>query len=62
MERKVLFSWHEFFEAWKMAYRKGYEDGYMDKSKGNSFRPEAYSHPPDVLMKIFESVSEQEEE
>lgn len=27
------FSWSDLFEIWIMAYKRGYEHGYMDKSK-----------------------------
>lgn len=62
MLRDIPFSWRDFFDTWVMAYKKGYEDGYSDKAKDVGYRPSSFSHPPDVLRKIFESVKEQEEE
>lgn len=57
-ERK--FSWSDLFEIWMMAYKKGYETGYMDRTRGYEYNPTAYAHPPEVLRKIFESSEEEE--
>lgn len=56
-ERK--FSWPDLFEIWMMAYRRGYESGYMDKYRGHEYNSGAYAHPPDVLRKIFEPIEEE---
>lgn len=60
--RKVEFEWADFIELWRMAYKKGYEDGYIDRAKGNNYRPESYVNPPEVMRKIFVSFEQEEEE
>lgn len=58
-EGKKEFIWSDLFEIWMMAYKKGYETGYMDKFRGYEYNPTAYAHPPEVLKKIFESSEEE---
>lgn len=58
-EGKKNFSWSDLFEIWMMAYKKGYENGYMDKVRGHEYNSGAYAQPPDVLLKIFESSEEE---
>ena len=57
-ERK--FSWNDLSEIWTMAYKEGYENGYMNGSEGYDYNSMAYAHPPEVLRKIFESSEEEE--
>lgn len=52
------FSWSDLFEIWMMAYRRGYEIGYMDKVRGYEYNSGTYAQPPDVLRKIFEPIEE----
>lgn len=60
-DRKVEFEWTDFFEIWRLAYKKGYEMGYTDRGN-DKYSPESCSHPPDVLRKIFYQFEQEEEE
>lgn len=51
---------HDKFGSLMMAYKKGYETGYMDRVRGHEYNLTAYAHPPEVLRKIFESSEEEE--
>lgn len=59
MKGKRILVGQTFFEIWMMAYKKGYENGYMDKVRGHEYNSGAYAQPPDVLRKIFESSEEE---
>jgi hypothetical protein len=56
-ERK--FSLSDIFEIWIMAYKRGYENGYMDKAIGCEYNSGTYEQPPEVLRKIFEPSEEE---
>lgn len=58
-KKETKFSWSDLFEIWMMAYKKGYENGYMDKVRGHEYNSGAYAQPPDVLLKIFEPIEEE---
>lgn len=61
IEVKKKFGWNDFSEIWMMAYKEGYENGYMNGTEGYDYNSTAYARPPEVLKKIFGS-SEGEEE
>ena len=52
---KVEFTWSDLHEIWMMAYRRGYESGYMDKANNHDYYSGTFAQPPEVLRKIFES-------
>lgn len=56
---KKKFNCSELFEIWIMAYKKGYESGYMDKAIGCEYNSGTYAQPPEVLRKIFEPIEEE---
>ncbi len=60
-EGETKFSWSDLFEIWMMAYKKGYETGYMDRARGHEYNLTAYAHPQEVLRKSFESSEEEDD-